>query len=256
VGALPVAWWLVSVAMVPAAGQTPEVPAVDAWRPGQRGALAVVAVTMVAWLTRKPIALGFVTLPGWGDGLPMDDAWVAVAGALCLFLLRGEGGTAFLDLKAMELRIPWPVLFLLGGGFALAEGIKSSGLTDWLALGTSGLAALPGPVAALGICVAVTFLTELTSNTATTQVLLPVLAAGAVANGIDPVTWMVPATISASCAFMLPVATPPNAVAAELGHVAPGDMARVGLGLNLALAGWATVVGAFWAPFVWSIGPR
>jgi len=132
----------------------------------------------------------------------------------------------------------------------VAAAIRDAGVTGWLAGGVGGLADVPLLVAALALCLGVTFLTELTSNTATTQVLLPVLAAGAIGVGADPLGWMVPATLSASCAFMLPVATPPNAVAAELGHVPSRFMARAGLVLNLLLAVWAALIGALWAPLV------
>lgn len=255
IGALPLAWLVVSRALIPAGGVGPEPPAAAPWEPGQRMVLAVVAVTMVAWLTRKTLVVGALRVPGWGEGLAVDDAWVAIAAALVLFLVPGSQGAPLLEFRWVEARVPWPVLFLLGGGFALATGIRDSGLTEWLAGGMGALATVPVPIAAIGICLAVTFLTELTSNTATTQVLLPVLAAGAVAAGVDPMAWMVPATLSASCAFMLPVATPPNAVAAEAGGVQGGDMARVGLVLNLLLAVWAALVGAGWAPWIWSVGP-
>lgn len=248
--ALPVAWLVVSGLFVP--GHATEVvpPEPSPWRPGQAAVVGIVVVTMGAWLTRKSVQLGSVTLPGWGEGLAVDDAWVAMLAAIVLFGVRGEEGEAFLDLREVELTVPWSVLFLLGGGFSLAAAIRDAGVTGWLAGGVGGLADVPLLVAALVLCLGVTFLTELTSNTATTQVLLPVLAAGAIGVGADPLGWMVPATLSASCAFMLPVATPPNAVAAELGHVPSRDMARAGLVLNLLLAVWAALVGALWAPLV------
>jgi sodium-dependent dicarboxylate transporter 2/3/5 len=251
--ALPLAWAVVCFLFVPDHSTDVEPPAVAPWGPGQRTVVAIVGLTMAAWLTRKSVQLGSVTLPGWGMGLEVDDAWVAMLAAIVLFGVRGPEGRPFLDLQEVEARIPWSVLFLLGGGFALAAAIRDVGVTAWLAGGVGFLAEVPLFVAALGICLVVTFLTELTSNTATTQVLLPVLAAGAMAAGVDPLGWMVPATLSASCAFMLPVATPPNAVAAELGHVEPRHMAQAGLVLNLVLALWAAVVGGWWAPVV--LGP-
>ncbi|MEM6927456.1 MAG: DASS family sodium-coupled anion symporter [Myxococcota bacterium] len=249
--AVPVAWWVVTRLLVPdTRGELAEAPDTPPWRPGEPAVVAVIAMATAAWLFRKPLDLGggFV-IPGWSastglEGL-VDDAWVAVFAAVALFLvpMRREGRPSFvMDFADVERNIPWSVLFLLGGGFALSAQVKASGLTDWLAQGTDGLAALP-PVVAVGlICLGVTFLTELTSNTATTQILLPLLAAGATRAGADPVIWMLPATISASCAFMMPVATPPNAIAAQGAGVSPGDMATAGFVLNVVLAGWATVI--------------
>ncbi len=241
--ALPLAWWVVTRMLIPAGGRAPEAPPIPAWRPGERGVLAVVALAMAAWLTRRQWS------EAAGLAAHVDDAWVAMVAGVSLFLLPA-GGRPLVDFREVERRVPWSVLFLLGGGFALADTIRDSGLTAWLAGFTQHLAALPAPVAVLGLCLVVTFLTELTSNTATTQILLPLLAAGAAKAGVDPLVWMVPATISASCAFMLPVATPPNAIAAQGADVRPGDMAAAGLALNLALALWVAVIGLVLAPWV------
>ena len=128
------------------------------------------------------------------------------------------------------------MLLLLGGGFSLAGAIKASGLTAWLAQSVAQLDQLPEWGAMLAIALGGSFLTELTSNTATTQILAPLLGEGAVQAGVAPLNWMLPATLSASCAFMMPVATVPNAIAIEAGNVDPADMARAGLILNLLAA--------------------
>lgn len=249
--AVPTAWFVVTRLLVPAGGAAVSAPSVPAWRPGEAQVLLVVATAMLAWLTRRPIDLGIVSLPGWSaavglDGL-VDDAWIAVAAAVAVFFLTARGRFV-VDFVDVEKNVPWSVMFLLGGGFSLATIIRDSGLTEWLAQGTQWLSALPYGVDVLLICLAVTFLTELTSNTATTQILLPLLAAGAVSAGVDPLVWMLPATISASCAFMMPVATPPNAIAAQGGKVAPGDMVTAGLVLNLVLAVLVTVTALVLAP--------
>ena len=173
-------------------------------------------------------------------------------------------GRTLLTAKRLDKAVPWSVLILLGGGFSLAEGIERSELTQWLAGATAGLAQLQsafgdhGTGAWLGtaavvlvLCLMMTFLTELTSNTATTRIVLPILAAGAAAASVDPVLWMVPATISASCAFMMPVATAPNAIASQAGDVSPGDMAWAGLVLNLVCVVIATVVTLLMVPLVY-----
>lgn len=251
---LPLAWWVVGRMLVSDRDLHMAAPARPPWKVGGRSVLAITVVAMAAWITRKPVQIGELWVPGWSPALGLDgwvdDAWVAIGAALALFLVRGEGGLPLLDFREAERRIPWSVLFLLGGGYALADAIRSSGLTAWLATFTQHLAALPLWATALLIALLVTFLTELTSNTATTQVLLPLLSAGAVAAGVDPLAWMVPATLAASCAFMLPVATPPNAIAAESGAIRPEDMARAGAVLNLALAVWVAFIGTVLAPRV------
>jgi sodium-dependent dicarboxylate transporter 2/3/5 len=124
----------------------------------------------------------------------------------------------------------------------MADAIQDSGLSRLLAAELSGLAGLPIPLQVFAVAVAIAFLSAFTSNTATTQVALPLLGAGAVAAGVDPMLWMVPATIAASCDFALAVGTPPNAIAAESGGVRPADMALSGLFLNLACAVLITLV--------------
>lgn len=243
--ALPVAWWIVTRMLVPAEGRPIPAPPLPPWRPGEAQVLAVVVGAMALWLTRREVDVGLFVIPGWSTSVGLDgfvdDAWVAVGAAIVLFLIS-SGGRFVVDFRDVETHIPWSVLFLLGGGFSLATTIRASGLTEWLAGATQLLGALPPLAAILLICLSVTFLTELTSNTATTQILLPLLAAGAVKAGVDPIVWMVPATISASCAFMMPVATPPNAIAAQGGDVSPGDMASTGFFLNVALAILASVL--------------
>lgn len=251
--AVPIAWWVITRLLVPDSKQPIAALPIPAWRPGERSVIAIVGLAMLAWLTRRPMELGVITLPGWSRGLGLDgmvdDAWVAMVASVALFVLPSRGGP-LLDFRAAERALPWSVLFLLGGGFSLASTIRSSGLTSWLAGATQHLDALPHGLDVALICLSVTFLTELTSNTATTQILLPLLAAGADRAGTDPMIWMVPATISASCAFMMPVATPPNAIAAQGGSVSPGDMAAAGLLLNLLLAALATLAALLLAPWV------
>jgi len=124
-------------------------------------------------------------------------------------------------------------LILFGGGIAIASAFMHSGLADHIASQLGVLATLPVWLMILLICLIVTFLTEITSNTATTSLLMPLLAAASVATGIDPYLLMIPAAMSASCAFMLPVATAPNAVIYGSGKITVKDMAKAGLVLNL-----------------------
>lgn len=258
--ALPLAWFLLARRMVdlPADARPIEAPPVPAWRPGERLVLAVWALAAAAWIFRRPIDLGPLVIPGWSDALGLgkavDDGWVAMGVAFLLFLLPGENGKPVLTFRSFEQQMPWGVMLLLGGGFALAQQIEQSGLSAWLAGPASQLGALPGPLAVLVICAIVTLLSEVTSNTATTQLMLPLLVAGAHGAGVDPMVWMVPATIAASCGFMMPISTPPMAIVSEAAHVPARDMALAGLWLDVLLIVLAAAIGAGIAPLVFVTG--
>lgn len=222
------------------------------WRMG-----LLFGATVLLWITRADLELGAFTVPGWQDPWErwtgagdLSNSTVAVAAAVLAFVVPAgsatERGANLMDWNTAK-GLPWEVLLLLGGGFCLAAGVRESGLDDVLgaAFGPT-LDGLPPWLAVLGVVAAVTFLTEITSNTATTQVLLPVLFSAAVAAGVAPERWMLPATAAASCAFMLPVATPPNAVVYSSGRVSIPRMAGVGLGMNLLLIGLITLVFELW----------
>ncbi len=210
--------------------------------------LAVFALTAALWMFRQPITLGAFELPGWSDGLErlapnwfkpafIHDATVAVGMAALLFMIPGgrdEDGrrVPLMDWKTAE-KLPWGILLLFGGGFAIAEGFEQTGLSTYVGECLALLAGAPVVVLILGACLLLTFLTEVTSNTATTSVMLPIMAGAATAVfQINPLVLMLPATISASCAFMLPVATPPNAIVFGSGQVQMQRMVRSGLILN------------------------
>lgn len=195
----------------------------------ERRVLIIFGITALGWITRvEPFG-------GWSGALGMEgagDSTVAFVGLVLLFFLPdGEGGR-LLEWKDAE-RIPWGILLLFGGGLALAAGFEQSGLSASMGRALSILTRAPEVVMIFGVCVAVTFLTEVTSNTATTALLMPVLGATAQAAGIEPARLMVPAALSASCAFMLPVATAPNAIIFGSHEVRAEFMARQGIILNL-----------------------
>ncbi len=200
--------------------------------------LADFSLMALLWLSRKGLTVGGFSVPGWSHllshGRFVDDGTVAMTLALVLFVVpaRNGKGERILDWPTAR-RLPWGIVLLFGGGFALARGFVATGLSGWLGDRMAGLSFLPTPLLVLVVCLVMTFVTELTSNTATTQMALPVLASLAVAIGVNPLLLMVPATLSASCAFMLPVATPPNAIVFGTGMVSVRDMARTGLLLNL-----------------------
>ncbi len=209
----------------------------------------VFLVTAVLWIFRKDIEFGEGSmLPGWttlltrliygsGPGAVdltqlIDDGTVAMAGALSLFLIASgrRPGERLMDWKTAE-NVPWGILLLFGGGFALAKGFAVTGLSHWIGqrLALENVAA---PVLVGTISTSITFLTELTSNTATTQIILPIIAGVAREIQVNPLLLMIPATISASCAFMLPVATPPNAIIFGSGYVPIIRMVKAGIILN------------------------
>jgi sodium-dependent dicarboxylate transporter 2/3/5 len=216
----------------------------------QRAVGAIFAMMALLWMTRS-VTLGGGDSIGWGSLLGVqstaDDATVAVLGLLLLLILpsRTYRGEALLDWGTAK-SIPWEVVLLFGGGVSLAEAFQTSGLSAAIAGGLAGLASLPALLLVGAICLIVTFLTEITSNTATATILMPVLASFAVATGLAPEEIMIPAVLSASCAFMLPVATAPNAIVYGSGHVSMAAMARAGLAINLfgaaLIAVWAVLV--------------
>ena len=200
--------------------------------------VGMVFLAMAAlWITRK-IKVGGGEFIGWAPALGVDkfvdDSTVAVVGALTLFALPSgtRRGERLMNWDTAK-RIPWEVVLLFGGGISLADAFKHSGLSEAIAQALTGLGGLPALALIATIALAVTFLTEVTSNTATSTILMPVLAAFAVAAGLSPEMVMVPAVLSASCAFMLPVATAPNAIVYGSGKVPIRAMVRAGVGLNI-----------------------
>lgn len=207
-------------------------------RKEERHVAAVLTMTAILWMSREGIVTEGLTIPGWASLLPypgVDDGTVAMFGAALLFLLRSGEGIPILNRKSFG-RLPWEIVLLLGGGFALASGMHNSGLSLWIGDQLGFLSGVPIVFMMLGIALAITFLTEVTSNTATTQVMLPILAAAALANEMDLVMVLVPATLAASCAFMLPVATPPNAIIFGSNQVPMQAMVKAGIRLNLIMA--------------------
>jgi sodium-dependent dicarboxylate transporter 2/3/5 len=192
-------------------------------------------------------------IPG---GKGVDDGTVAIAMALLLFLLpcgrRGGERGRILGAEVFP-KLPWGIVLLFGGGFALAQGFQTSGLSNWIGAHFAGLESAPDWVLVGAISTLITFLTELTSNIATTEMILPVLASIATAAKIHPLMLMIPAAISASCAFMMPVATPPNAIVFASGRIRIIDMVWAGLLLNLIAVVVVTVVFLLIGPSVFGI---
>lgn len=218
-------------------------------------------VVALLWVFRGDLNVGVLTVPGWSRLHPalaaLDDGSTALLVSLLLFLIpsRAEPGHALLDGGSFA-KVPWDVMLLLGGGFALASGFVSSGLSAHLAQVLRDFGHLPAFAILVLVCLLITFLTELTSNVATATMFLPVLAAWAVAERINPLILMIPATISASMAFMLPVATPPNAIVFTSRRVRIAEMARVGLALNLIGVVVISVYSHWIMPLIWDFDPQ
>ncbi|HHJ09840.1 MAG TPA: SLC13/DASS family transporter [Bacteroidetes bacterium] len=193
----------------------------------------------VMWLTRADLVLGHVTIPGWSRLLDhpkfINDGTVAVTIAVILFLIpsRNRPGDRILDWKTAN-RLPWNMILLFGGGFALAKGFEVSGLAVWFGEALKWVGQFSDVWILLTILTMMSFLTELTSNTASTQMLLPVFAGLAVSINMNPLLIMIPVTMAASLAFMLPTATPPNAIVFGTNRIGIRTMIKTGFWLNMA----------------------
>jgi sodium-dependent dicarboxylate transporter 2/3/5 len=213
-------------------------PQAGAWRPAEKRVLIMFTLTALAWITREAPFGGWST---WLNLPQANDASVALLAVILMSVLPNGEGERLLHWETVR-KIPWGVLLLFAGGIALANGFVASGLAKIIAAELEILVALPTWLLVLSICLAVTFLTEVTSNTATASLLMPLLAATAVATGVDPMLLMIPAALSASCAFMLPVATAPNAIVYGSEMITVKQMARSGLVINLIGAVVITLV--------------
>ncbi len=212
----------------------------------------VFILTALAWVFRSPKVLGSVVIPGINTFAPaVTDATIAMAASLLLFATP-------LDLRRREFvldwpsakRIAWGVLILFGGGLSLARAMDESGLATWIGSAVAGLEDLPFWILLLAIVTLVVFLTEITSNAATTTMAMPVMAGAALALGHAPIVLMAAAALSASMAFMLPVATPPNAIVFSSGYLSIPQMMRAGIVMNLVAVVLVTLVAAFLIPLV------
>lgn len=197
---------------------------------GEKSTALVFGLAALLWVIRPVLAKAAPPL------FALGDAGIAMLAGLVLFILpvRWRQREFLMDWEHAR-RIPWDVLILFGGGLTLARQIEVTGLAQWLGSQAAPLSALPAWVSVVIVCLVITFLTELTSNTATAAALVPVAASISVGMGHSPLLLALPVCLSASCAFMLPVATPPNAIVFGSGHVTLSQMARTGLWLNFIL---------------------
>lgn len=208
--------------------------------------LAVFALVAIAWILRG--------LLDTGEAGMIADSTIAMVGALLLFVIPVDlrRGRFLLDWQT-AVKIPWDIILLFGGGFALANGFSSSGLTQWLGQQLTGLHGVSPLLIIFAVVLLVIFLTEVTSNTATATLMLPMVGALALAADVHPLGPMVAVTIAASYAFMLPVATPPNAIVFASRQVTVAQMARTGLWLNIIGTLLITALVTWLMPLMWGI---
>lgn len=213
-------------------------PNVGHWQTIEKRVMLVFAITAIAWVTRQE------PFGGWRSWLNLpnaNDASIALLAVIAMFIIPDGKGDKLLNWEA-AVKIPWGILLLFGGGITLAKAFTVSGLSTEITSHLAAVYRLP-LIGMIGLlCLLVTFLTETTSNIATTVLLMPVLAAAAIGANITPELLMIPATISASFAFMMPVATAPNSIAYASGHLSVKTMAQEGFVLNLVGAVLITVL--------------
>ena len=206
---------------------------------------AVFILTAFAWITRSFLLQQFIPA--------IDDTIIAMCSAFLLFLLpSSKKGRPILNWND-AIKLPWGILLLFGGGMALAMGFESSGLALWIGEQFESLGAIPLILLLLILIAAVNFITEVTSNLATTAMLLPVLVSLASAIGVHPYFLLVGATVAASCAFMLPVATPPNAVVFGSGYLKIEDMVKKGFWMNIISIVLLTLIVYYILPLLWDL---
>ena len=206
----------------------------------EKRVLAVACATGLLWIFRAPLELGALAVPGWSQLFPVPgyvhDSTVAMAMAVMLFVLpagqTNKNRRRILDWLGAARAIPWGIVFLIGGGFALAAGITGSGLAAWVGSSLSAMGGAPGWILVLATCIITTAMTETTSNVATVLMLAPALAAMAAEIGVHPYLLLLPMAVTSSFAFMMPVATPPNAIIFSSGWISIPRMFRAGLALD------------------------
>lgn len=209
--------------------------------------MSVFIITAICWISRSFILEKF--LPG------IDDTIIAMIAGITLFTISsGEKGKRIINWKE-AVKIPWGIILLFGGGMALASGFEVTGLAEWFGIQMTLLEALPLVLLILIVIFSVNFITELTSNLATTAMLLPILAPIALKLDLNPYMLLVATTVAASCAFMLPVATPPNAVVFGSGYLRIPDMVKTGIWMNIISIIFLTAMVYLMLPLLWDFDP-
>jgi sodium-dependent dicarboxylate transporter 2/3/5 len=257
---LPSAWLLLTRVMYPPGRLTGEVDRILAEERAGLGRMSkaerivatVFVLTALAWILREPKDLGWIRIPGIASVAPgVRDSTIAIAAALALFAvpLDFRRGEFVLDWGSAA-RIAWGVLLLFGGGLSLARAMDESGLATWIGSGVVALESVPFWLLIAAATTLIVFLTEITSNAATATMAMPIMAGIGTALHQPAITLMAAAGLSASMAFMLPVATPPNAIVFSSGYLTIPQMVRAGFAMNLISILVITLAGVFLIPAV------
>ncbi len=222
--------------------------------------ICVFLMTALLWLFRKPLIVGAISIPGWSDLFSrpdmIHDSTVAIGMGILLMVfplgllrplkLKGRDHVFVLDWQTVQKGVPWNILFLFGGGFALAAGFSKTGLDLWFGQLLVNWASLPLWIALPAMCLCLTMMSEFTSNTATATMILPIIAATAEASGVPPLLLMFPAALSLTLVFMMPIATPPNAIVMGSGWVPVSKMVRTGIPIDVLGALGVTLLTLIW----------
>lgn len=240
---LPIAWYYL-VKYFNIEGSIPgnrqlihdELKQLGAMSPGEKRVMWIFMFTTVGWVFREDLVIDKFVIPGWstllGSGKYVSDSTVGMFSTLLLFMLPAGNAKRLLEWKQAK-EIPWGVGVIVGGGYALAEGFKETGLATWLGESLSFISGLPFIFVVFIVVGVVLLFTEMNSNTATANIFLPILASIAVAGAINPVLLMIPATFAASFVFMMPAGTGPNTVVFGSNRLTVPDMFKCGLGLKI-----------------------
>ena len=213
-----------------------ELKALGKITPGEKRVIYVCLLAIFGWVFRDDLVFGQFVIPGWasilGLGEYVHDSTVAIIAAMFLFILPANKEKRLLDWKAAS-QVPWGVAMIVGGGYAIAAGFESTGLADWLGKQLVFISNYPFWIVMVLVIAFVMIFTEFNSNTATANILLPVLASMAVAAAINPLLLMIPATVASSLGFMMPAGTGPNTVIFGSERVTVADMVKCGVWLDL-----------------------
>ena len=205
--------------------------------------LIIFGTTIFCWITRSFLLNSFIP--------ELDDTIIAITSAILLFIIPSKNKGQKLISWEDAVKLPWGILLLFGGGLAIANGFKTTGLADWIGDQITLIETLPLFIVIFLIISTVNFLTEITSNLATTAMLLPVMAPIALSLNINPYTLMVSTTVAASCAFMLPVATAPNALVFGSRLLKIPDMIKAGIWMNIISIIILSLLVYFILPYLW-----
>jgi len=225
----------------------------------ERAVAIIFSLTALLWIFRNDIIIGSFTIPGWSNLLTnaglINDGTIAIVAALLLFAIPAKNNNKYKNLADADTisGLPWNIVLLFGGGFALAKGFSVSGLSELVGQQFIGLKDMDTLSLIAGISSMVVFLTEITSNTATAEMLLPLVASVAKAIDLNPLLLMLPVTLATSMAFMMPIATPPNAIVFASGHLKISDMIKTGIIINLVAIVLITAFTYFWGMQLFSI---